>query len=146
MKKLFVILLFFAALTGQAQGHKQVQWEFSSRVVEGKTELILTAKVETGWHIYSQYMEGDGPIPTSFEYKLPSGMKVDGKTIEPTPIKHYDENFGMDVYFFNEKAEFIQRLNGETKKNEVVTGKVTFMICNDEMCLPPTDVPFEIKL
>jgi thiol:disulfide interchange protein DsbD len=102
--------------------------------------------MEKGWHIYSQFMKGDGPIPTSIVYTFPKGVKAVGKTKEPTPVKHHDENFGMDVYYFNDHVEFVQPITGKYKKGDVVKGTVTYMTCNDEMCYPPVDVDFEVKL
>lgn len=147
MKKILVFICLFGLLnTAGAQSDKFVKWEFSSRKNGKTTELVAKAKLETGWHVYSQFMQGDGPIPTTFEYTLPVGVKLSGKTNEPEPIKHFDENFGMDVLFFNGQVEFVQPLSGKIKKGMVVKGKVNYMICNDEMCYPPVDVPFEIKL
>lgn len=146
MRILFLILSFFAGQFSYSQGHKQVKWNAEARVNEGKTEIVLTATIDEGWHIYSQNMNGDGPVPAKVEFSFPDGVKPVGKTIEPEPIKHFDENFGMDVLFFNHKVEFVQSITGKIKPGMIVKGKVNFMICNDEMCLPPTDVNFEIKL
>lgn len=128
-----------------AQSDKLVKWDFLSRKNAKTTEIVLTASLEAGWHIYSQYLKGDGPIPTTFEFILPKGAKMVGKTIEPEPIKHFDENFGMDILYFNNKVEFVQHISGKLNKDELVKGKVSYMICNDQMCYPPVDVPFEIK-
>lgn len=146
MKTVFSIVFLLLAGTMYAQGHKQVSWTFNARTSESKTELVMKATVEKGWHIYSQFMVGDGPVPTSFTYTLPQNIVLDGKTKEPAPIKHFDENFQMEVKYFNKEVEFVQPLKGAVKQGQSVTGMVSYMICNDEMCLPPVDVEFEIKL
>lgn len=143
-----LVLLCIAAFSGLffTVNTSKVNWTFEKRTNKGAIELVLTASIEKGWHIYSQYLKGDGPIPTSFSFTMPKGLKADGTPKEPTPISHYDENFGMEVKYFNDKVVFVQSLKGKPAKGSVVKGTVTFMVCNDEMCLPPTDVKFEIKL
>jgi len=145
MKSIVTLLLVCYSVMGFSQGDKKVKWEFSLRQKGKQKEIVLKATMEKGWHIYSQFMQGDGPIPTSIEYTLPKGVKTVGKTKEPQPIKHHDENFGMDVYYFNDHVEFVQPVTGG-KKGDVVKGKVTYMTCNDEMCYPPVDINFEVKL
>ncbi len=146
MRYLLFTLFIGFGLNTSAQSDQLVKWDFSTRKNNKSTELVLKATMENGWHIYSQNLNGDGPIPTSFEYTLPKGAKKIGDTKEPEPIKHFDENFGMDVLYFNNQVEFVQPISGKIKKDEVVKGKVNYMICNDQMCYPPTDVNFEIKL
>lgn len=147
MKLVFSIFLIAFAYQVNAQTKYLVDWQFTSRTKGDTIEIVMTAQPEPGWHIYSQFLVGEGPVPTTFEYHLPKGMNVVGKTKEPQPIKYFDENFGMDVLYFNSKVEFIQPIIGKSKKEgAIIKGKVNYMICNDQMCYPPTDVPFEIKL
>jgi DsbC/DsbD-like thiol-disulfide interchange protein len=146
MRLVISLLLLVFAVQVHAQGYDQVKWNFTSRKNKKSIELVLKASIQKGWHMYSQHLKGDGPIATEFNYVLPAGIKKDGETTEPSPIKHFDENFGMDVLYFENEVEFTQSLKGKIKEGLVVTGKVTFMICNDNVCYPPVDVPFEIKL
>lgn len=146
MKQITVIFFLLLGMTASAQGDKKVKWEFSVRQKGQQKEIVMKATMEKGWHIYSQNMEGDGPIPTSIQLTLPKGAKAEGKPSEPSPIKHHDENFGMDVYYFNDHVEFVQVVSGKYKKGDLVKGTVTYMTCNDEMCYPPVDVNFEVKL
>lgn len=146
MKSIVTLVFVVMTLAGWGQGDKKVKWEFSVRQTGKQKEIVMKAIMDKGWHIYSQNMQGDGPIPTSIEFTFPKGVKPKGKTKEPQPIKHHDENFGMDVYYFNDHVEFVQPIEGKYKKGDVVKGKVTYMTCNDEMCYPPVDVNFEVKL
>ncbi|HYG52693.1 MAG TPA: protein-disulfide reductase DsbD N-terminal domain-containing protein [Flavobacteriales bacterium] len=146
MRIILLCLLVFFAVQVNAQGYSQVKWDFSGRKTKNSAELILKATIEKGWHVYSQHLKGDGPIPTQFTFQLPKGVKKAGETKEPEPIKHFDQNFGMNVLYFEKEVEFTQELKGKITGAMVVTGQVTYMICNDEMCYPPVDVAFEIKL
>ncbi len=144
MKKIIVVFLLLSVFAAKTQNHKEVKWSFTKKKLGKETILSLTATIDNGWHLYSQNMNGDGPIPTSFDYKLPHGLKLLGNTVEPTPLKAFDENFGMEVKYFKDKVEFTQKISGKPAKGTKVTGTITYMICNDNMCLPPVDVPFEI--
>lgn len=146
MRFIIITYLLITTLGLNAQSDSKVKWDFSSRKAGKGIELVMIATLEPGWHIYSQFLKGDGPIPTTFEYTLPAGVKLADKTKEPDPIKYFDENFGMEVLYFTNKVEFVQTLNGKSLKGKEIEGKVNYMICDDHMCYPPVDVPFKIKL
>ena len=71
-------------------------------------------------------------------------MKLIGKTIEPESIREYDENFEGELNFFKENATFKQKMKVSTSTS--VKGVITYMTCNDTMCLPPKDVEFVITI
>jgi len=135
---LMVLLLsIFSHLFAQ----QEVSWTIST---DSKT-INYIADIEDGWHIYSQYTNPDvGPIPTKFTIKKNNIIRRIGKVIEPAPIKAYDDNFGGDVMYFESKAEFTQELI--LKSSGYIKGTITYMVCNDQKCLPPTDVNFEIEI
>ena len=151
MKLLLSILLLGFTVKPDLQEKKgedipTVLWEFSLRKVSDETLLVMTAHIQNGWHIYSQFTPEGGPIPTSFSFEENKGYTMEGKVKEPEPEKHYDPNFQLDVWYFSNKAEFTQKIKLKDKNISSVKGTVTYMVCNDQMCLPPVDVPFEIKL
>ena len=70
MKKLFFVLFCSLSLWGQAQIFTPVSWKFSAKTLEkGEVEVILTAQIDAGWHIYSQHVKSGGPLPTTFSFK-----------------------------------------------------------------------------
>ncbi len=148
VKNVFLILVF---LIPAASGFSQldpVKWE--ARAVHRDAEDIveLLAIMEGEWHIYSQHLPSDeGPIPTQFHWDLPSGVKLVGEVVEDEAQEVYDKNFMMNVRYFSQEATFTQKLligNGNIKGEAFVT--VTYMVCNDEMCLPPKDQNITVKL
>jgi thiol:disulfide interchange protein DsbD len=146
MKHILFSFLFLLTVFAKAQGHKEVTWNFSLEK-SGKDYVIkMEATIQSGWHIYSQNIKGDGPVPTSFTFELPKGSKLKGKTNEPEATEVFDESFGMKVKYFSNKVVFTQKISGKLNGEQLIKGKVNYMICNDQMCLPPVDVPFEIKL
>src|SRR6185437_9567500 len=95
-----------------AQILKPVTWSYSCKKVSENTyNLFLKAHIEKGWHLYSQHIGENGPIPTSFHftgnpaYSLTGEVKEKGKA-----IKIHDPNFQMDVIYFKKEVVFVQRI------------------------------------
>src|SRR3546814_10562869 len=55
-----------------------------------------------------------------------------------------DPNFGIEVAYFSNEAIFEQRIRLK-KPAATVKGVLEFMVCDDQRCLPPTEVEFSIK-
>ncbi len=143
---LFFLLIFTGTLLN-AQILQPVKWSFSSKKIsDTEAEIIFTAKMDKGWHLYSQDIPPDGPIATSFEMTKSNDYQKVGKVSEPKPIVENDPNFDMVLKFFATKAVFKQKIKLLTNKPFVIKGLVNFMCCNDVSCLPPNDVPFSINV
>lgn len=142
----FAITCFLSLLTilciGQAA--EVVDWTTSFDKESGS--IMITADIDKNWVIYSQHTEPDGPIPLSFEFEQADGLAFEGEVIEQTtPIVEESEMFGITVRKFKEKAEFSQKVSGY-HPGQIIKGNVTFMCCDDEKCLPPETISFEVKL
>ncbi len=149
MKKLalsFVILFFVAAANAQIEN--PVKWAYSAKkITTGVYELHMTATLEPKWHIYSQDISGDGPVPTSISFDKNPLVKPDGAVKEVGKLeKQFDKNFNMVLKFYGNKVDFVQKVKLKTPVSTLAKGKVTFMVCNDQKCLPPRDVAFSIKI
>lgn len=148
MKKFFASVVFgLLSLTSIAQIYDPVDWKFSVKDIEGKdATLVITANIEPGWHVYSQFIEEGGPIPTLFKFDLDQGYSLVGTVTEsPKAISAFDPNFNMQIAWHKIKVDFSQKI----KLNEpklTVTGTLEFMTCNDTNCLPPEEVPFSITV
>lgn len=152
---MFLILVVFALAPATAQvfGSQEtsqladpIEWEAT---VEQENDsiynLIFTAKLEEGWHLYSQEVDENGPIPTTFTFTSKEGIELLGNVVEPNVAAIYDDVFEMDIKFFEDEAVFIQRVK-VLDPYAVVEVEVEFMVCDDEQCLPPDTVPFQISL
>jgi len=130
-----------------AEIQKPVTWSFSNKQIsDTEFDLVLTATVDNGWHLYSQFMGEGGPVPTSFKFTPSHDYVLVGKVSEsPKPKKIYEKVFEMDVSFFEKKAVFTQKIKLNVPAAKV-KGSVTFMLCNDSQCLPPEDVDFSFDL
>jgi len=148
MKKLFILLLFASLTTAvvQAQIVDPIKWSTSvKKITETEYELMATATIDSGWHLYSQNVPEDGPIPTTFTFKSDAGYAKKGNTKEEEGHTIHDPVFDMKIKFFENKATFKQRVK-ILKAIKTITGEVEFMVCDDAQCLPPTTVDLEFSL
>ncbi|MBK9337567.1 MAG: hypothetical protein IPM98_13800 [Lewinellaceae bacterium] len=85
-------------------------------------------------------------MPTSITFEEGKHFKLNGKAKESgNKFTKYDNVFGMNLTKFAGKAIFTQRVD-VTDASLPISGYVTFMVCNDEMCLPPKDADFKFVL
>lgn len=149
-KGFLFILLFIAVLTNPAlcQVYQPVSWSFSSEELsDGKIELAMKASIESGWHVYAMELPSDeGPIPTSFSFENSSDFSLQGKVKEGKFKTSYDPNFAMELNYFDNSATFTQKIKRLNDNAFKAKGMLTFMVCNDKMCLPPEDVEFGIAV
>lgn len=129
-----------------AQIFDPVKWKTEvKRTSDTEADLIFTATIQSGWHLYSQHLDDGGPVPTSFTFQELGTAKLKGEVSEGEGHTEMDPNFQMEVKYFETKAKFVQKV---TVSNDATTvkGELEFMVCNDERCLPPDYVPFEFKI
>jgi len=149
LKKVFFVgaVFLLSLLSLKSQIYDPVTWNFGyERKGNNLYEVIFTAIIEKGSHIYSIDVAEGGPIPTSFAIDTTDGFKLEGKIYEVTKAEEiFDEAFGFKIRSFSERAEFRQKINSDNK-SFTVNGVVTFMSCNNKTCLPPKDVDFSVKI
>jgi len=152
MKRFFGLIFLFLAVSTQAQFpdpndkiYDPVKWSFSSeKLNDNEHNLIITAKIEKGWHVYSQFIDDGGPIPTSFKFKSSPDYKlVDKVTESPKAVSAFDKNFNMQIAWHKDQVVFKQKISLLVPKTSIA-GTLEFMVCNDERCLPPAEVDFTI--
>ena len=147
--KLVLNILFvsLSVISTFAQNSSPVSWSFESQETEdGQYKISLTADIESGWAIYSQFTAEGGPIPTSFEFEENDNITLIKNVIEPDEKEQkFDELFEIDVIKLKGKPEFYQMAQSSVK-GSTLKGFLTYMCCDDSKCLPPTDVEFAIKV
>jgi thiol:disulfide interchange protein len=138
-------LLLSAAI--QAQIFDPVTWSFGyEKTGENLYELVFTATIDEGSHIYSIDIPEGGPIPTTFSFDTVPDWSLEGKTYEvTTPEEKFDEAFGFKIKSFSNRAEFRQKIRSSSA-SFTVSGIVNFMSCNNATCSPPKDVEFNIQV
>ena len=150
MKFIASILILFLGFTSFSQIYDPVKWETKvEKISKNEFNLISIATIDKGWHLYSQDVPKDGPIPTSFIYDDDGGVvKITGNTQEGEGTIEFTKLFGeegMDIEHFSNKATFIQKIEVVGAKNKV-HAFVEFMACNDTQCTPPKEVDLEFDL
>ena len=147
MKKI-VLLLFWMLFIANAFGQilAPVRWSFAAKKLnENETIIFIKATIDNGWHIYSTMQPDGGPIKTSFTFSHSKDYTLIGKLTEPKSVTKYEPNFKMNVHYFEKSVVFQQKIR-VNKKGFVLKGKLNFMVCNDQKCLPPEDVTFAIPI
>ena len=148
MKKIITFLILTAAFASHAQILKPVKWTTSvEKVSDTEYVLVSKASIVKGWHLYSQNVPENGPIPTSFTFVGTSNYLKKGNTIEEKGHIINDPIFEMEIKYFENKATFKQRIKLKNKVGFKVKATVEFMVCDDSRCLPPTEVDliFDVK-
>jgi DsbC/DsbD-like thiol-disulfide interchange protein len=148
MNKALILLFFlFAPIVLKAQILKPVKWSYASRRISNSEAVIfLKANIDNGWHVYSQNIGKDGPTRTVFKYIHSSNFTLNGKTIEPTPISHFDKVFNMQIGYFEHQVIFQQKIKLRSSGQIMVRGTIEYGTCNDHECLPPEDIEFSIPI
>ena len=140
-KAMSIALLLIVAMFCKAQMADPVK--FSTKFKTGSTaeaEIIFSGKIESGWHVYSTNLGSDGPVEASFHVDKKDGVELVGKlTPRGHEISQMDNMFGMKLRFFENSVQFVQKVKF-TKPNYMIKGYLEFGACNDEMCMPPTNV------
>lgn len=148
MKKTIACFAFILCLSIASFSQEVVDWSASAeKKGDHEYEVVFTAKIDKGWHLYSQHIKGeDGPVPTKFTFTPSKNYEVSGDVKEPQAVVKMDKTFEMEVAYFNDEVKFTQLVKTKCDKPENIKAAVEFMVCNDEMCLPPKTVDFDIPL
>ena len=142
MKKLCTMaLMLMVSILVQAQIQNPAK--FSVQLKAGKTaeaELVFTGKIAAGWHVYSTNLPGGGPTSATFDVEKLDGVELVGKlTPRGKEIKNFDKTFEMQLRYFENSVQFVQKIRF-TKPQYALKGYLEYGACNDQSCLPPTQV------
>ena len=124
-----------------------VKWSSRiKKISETDYDVIYTANIDKGWYIYSQFLDGDGPEPTAFEFEKDANYELVGKTKEEGPkrVKEFDKFFDMDLIKYKELATFTQRIKVKDP-SKAIKGLFVYMTCEAGRCLPPEFIDFWLE-
>ena len=140
------LLLSFVVCVLQAQIKDPVKFktEFNT-LSDTEAEIVFTAAIDKGWHVYSTDLGDGGPISATFNVEKKSGVELVGK-LKPVgkEIATFDNLFEMKVRYFENTAKFVQKVK-LTGGAYAIEGYLEYGACDDESCLPPTEVPFKFS-
>lgn len=146
MKQFLLGCLILITSWTQAQILDPVSWSTSvEKLSDTEYELISVATIDPGWHLYSQVVPEDGPLPTVFTYSENEAYELLGSTEEPEGHLEFDTTWEKDIRYFSDYAEFRQRIK-ITGNIGNIAAEVEYQVCDDEKCLPPNYVPLNFSL
>ena len=149
MKKTFLLsclLMVLGLTTAFAQIQDPVQFKSEwKKISDTEAQIVFTGVIDEGWHVYSTDLPSGGPISATFNTDTMEGIELDGKLMpEGKEIEAFDKVFDMNLRYFEEKATFVQKLK-ITAATYFIEGFLQYGSCNDENCLPPTNIEFSFS-
>ncbi|MFZ8960520.1 MAG: protein-disulfide reductase DsbD family protein [Flavobacteriaceae bacterium] len=140
MKKIIWILgiLWSALSTAQLE---PVTWQSSIESLgEARYRLHFKAEIAPKWHLYSQYSNPEGAIPTEFKFSQEGeGYERIGSVEESESALEYDTVFEMDLTFFNGSAQFYQDITLTDLTLPFISVEIEYQACDDELCIFRTE-------
>ena len=140
------LLLSFVVYALQAQIKDPVKFKTElTPLSDTEAEVVFTATMDKGWHVYSTDLGDGGPISATFNVDNKSGVELVGK-LKPVgkEVATFDKLFEMKVRYFENTAKFVQKVKF-TGGAYAIEGYLEYGACDDESCLPPTQVPFKFS-
>ena len=128
MKKLISLMIMLGvAIAIKAQMVDPVHFTSQLKMLGGdEAEIVFSAKIDKGWHLYSTELGSDGPISASFNANKMDGAETVGK-LQPRgkEVKQFDNMFGMELRFFEGSATFVQKIrcSGSRRASQGARGK-----------------------
>ncbi|MBF1589561.1 MAG: thioredoxin family protein [Prevotella shahii] len=143
---LLTALLAVFALGASAQMQEPVHVSVQQKQVSPtEVDVIFTAKIDNGWHVYSTGLPSGGPISATVTTEKAEGAQTAGKLqAKGKELSNYDKLFEMKLRYFENAVSFVQRYK-ITGKTYHIKGYLEYGACNDQNCLPPTQVEFDFK-
>ena len=131
---------------GYSQIIEPVKWETEvKKISDIEYELIINATIDPNYHLYSQKVSNDGPLPTVFIFKKSDDYELVGDTSEEKGHMVYDPVFKLKIKYFETKTTFKQRIKLKNRDHFKIIGEIEFMACDDSTCVPGYgDMEFKI--
>ena len=143
IRKTFTTLLtLLLVIVAQAQMADPIHFTSELKEKEGSAEgeIVFSATIDPGWHVYSTNLGNEGPIEATFNVVKMEGVEKVGKlTAKGKEIKKFDEMFGMELKYFENAVTFVQKVKF-TKPQYAIDCYLEYGACNDKSCIPPTQV------
>ena len=143
---LLTILFAMLAMAAGAQIQDPVHFSVSQKkTADDIVEVTFNGKIDAGWHVYSTGLPADGPVSATLTTEKADGAKAEGRLgHRGNEINKHDNMFDMNLRYFENSVTFVQRYK-ITGKTYHIKGYLEYGACNDEMCMPPTQVEFDFK-
>jgi thiol:disulfide interchange protein DsbD len=136
---------FGIASNTESQILQPCHWAFTVEQSDnGEAILVSIAKLDSGWHLYSQHLS-DKRISTRFTYDSLHTHKLIGDTEEGESIKKYDPNLEMEVLYFEKEAVFKQKIKVLSKVDFTIAGTIDYTACFTQCVFSDEEFSFNVK-
>ncbi len=146
MRKYLLLFVMFIAQLAMGQFQEPVHFSVKqNKISDTELEIVFSGSVDAGWHVYSTDIPDGGPTKAELVLEKQQGVKPKG-ALRATGKVHraMDDMFGMELSYMEGTASFSQKFT-ITEPTYEVAGYLTYGACNDENCIPPTNVDFSFK-
>ena len=132
-KALFILVTLFSLSTIKAQILDPVKWTSKTeKISDTEFNLILNGTIEKNWHVYSQFTPDDGPLPMVLTFKDQKGnFELAGKAKESPYKKQFNDIFGVDEYYFENKMTITQKVKITNPKTSKIVLNLDYQVCKD---------------
>ena len=131
MRKIYILIFSLISISVFSQIYNPVTWDFSQKEIsDSEIQLQFKATIEKGWHLYSQNISDDGPVPTTFTFIIDKDTSVE-KLNEPVSKEEFDPNFEMVLKYFSDQVVFTRNVKYEEGEKINISGYVDFMVCDE---------------
>lgn len=148
MKKVLIgiFLLLLPLLATSQSDENPVIWSHEAdKISDTEYDLIIKGDIHDGWHVYSQFTDEGGALPSEFKfYDVTKDYELVGDTKESPTVKEYSDIFEVEETFFREEAVFTQRIKLLNPNVTQVKVNLFYQVCK-EVCIP-ADVDFVFSL
>lgn len=149
MKKVSLTLLFLlVSLAGLAQMVDPVKWKSrTEKISDTEFNLVVEAKIDEGWHVYSQFTPDGGSLPMELKYQDAKGnYELIGKTKESPYKKLYSDVFEVDEYFFEKSFKLQQRVKIKNPKLAKIKLSIDYQVCQTACINGFKELTFDIPV
>ena len=146
-KTTLALFLVFIAAIANSQIIEPVKWSFGAKQTGNEVELNFTATINEGWYLYDTNLPEGGPIATEIVFENPTLFIPVGELLkDPQPVEKFDNIFQLNIRYFRNKVTLTQKIRLLTNEPLVIKGYVSYMSCDDDVCLPPSETQFSFSL
>lgn len=153
MFRIGILSLLIVFISSISLAQNAVKWTYSVEKVEALEntyQLQFHAHIKDNWHMYSQDLPSpdEGPLATIFGLDENENADYIGIVEEEKDKMHseMDNAFNIMVNYYTGNVIFSQLIKLKNPYKTIITGFVSYMVCDDTMCLPPEDFDFNITI
>lgn len=146
-KRIFsIVLAWLTVMAVQAQIVSPITWTAEAKMNSAdEGDVILSAKVEDGWHLYGLKLPDGGPRPTEFDFSGSHGVEFLGEPVSSRPAhEQVDMVFHLKLSWWAGDVAFRQSFRITDPDDYAIVCTVAYQGCNDSSCMAPSKQTFDI--